>query len=298
PVVDLSNPNMIYKGNENLVNEYNHNLFFHYMKPNIVKGTFFIVVSNISYTNNRIANFTYSAINDTAIDGVQLRRGVQYAKNVNMDNAFSSFLFGNYTMPIKPLKSNFTLNGNFSYNQNPSMVNFTEAMTKTYMYSIGTMLASSTMENIDYSLSYNPKYFNNTFDLPNVSDNNYWIHTAAANAKFTIAKNIMWSTDFTYNFNSQIDPSLNQHIFLLGSSLAYKLLKNRNLEAKITVFDILGQNQNISRTVNNTNITDNRTNALQRYGLFTLTYSLKKVQGRDPEKNNTGFFNMMKPKDD
>jgi hypothetical protein len=298
PVVDLSNPNMIYRGNENLVNEYNHNLFFHYMKPNIVKGTFFIVVSNISYTNNRIANFTYSAINDTAIDGVQLRRGVQYSKNVNMDNAFSSFLFGNYTMPIKPLKSNFTINGNFSYNQNPSMVNFTEAMTKTYMYSIGTMLASSTMENIDYSLSYNPKYFNNTFDLPNVADNNFWIHTAAANAKFTIAKNIVWSTDFTYNFNSQIDPSLNQHIFLFGSSLAYKLLKNRNLEAKLTVFDILGQNQNISRNVNNMNITDNRTNALQRYGLFTLTYSMKKVQGRDPEKNNAGFYNMMRPKDD
>ena len=106
------------------------------------------------------------------------------------------------------------------------------------------------------------------------------------------------STDFTYNFNSQIDPSLNQHIFLLGSSIAYKLLKNRNLEAKLTVFDILGQNQNISRNVNNMNITDNRTNALQRYGLFTLTYSLKKVQGRDPEKNNAGFYNMMKPKDE
>lgn len=298
PVVDVSNPNMIFRGNENLTNEYAHNLFFHYMKPNIIKGTFFIVVSNINLTMNKFSNFNYSAIRDTVLNGVQLRRGTQYTKYVNMDNAFTGFLFANWTQPFKPLKSNFTINGNFTYNQTPSMVNLETNMTRTYMYSVGSMLTSNMNENIDFSLSYNPKYYVNTFSLEGLASNNYWVHSLGSNARLTLLKNLVWSYDFSYNYNSQIDPSLNQHIFLLGSSLAYKLLKNRNLEAKLTVFDIFNQNQNISRSVSNTMITDNRTNAMNRYGMFTLTYSFKKFAGKDPDKNTSGFMNMMRPKED
>jgi hypothetical protein len=295
PVLDLSNPTSVYKGNQNLSSEYSHNLFFHYMKPDIVKGTFLIFVSNLNYSNSKISNFSYSTVNDTMIDNVSLRKGVTYSKYVNMENSFSGFLFANYTIPIKKLKSNLSTNGNYSYNQTPSMINFQENMTKTSMYSMGMMLTSNINENVDFSVSYNPKYFSNTFSLAGLGQNNYWTHTAAATTKFTLFKNFVWSSDFSYNYNSQIDPSLNQHIFLLGSSLAYKLLKNRQLEAKITVFDIFNQNQNISRSISNTSITDSRINAMNRYGIFTLTYNFKKFEGRDPDKNSGGFFKMMAP---
>lgn len=296
PVLDLSNPISIFKGNENLQNEYSHNLFFHYMKPNIVKGTFLIFVSNLNYTNNRITNFTYSAINDTTIDNVALRRGVTYNKNVNMDHAFTGFFFANYTMPIKPIKSNLSINGNYTYSQNPSMVNLKENMTQTSMFSMGTMLSSNVSPDVDFSLSYNPKYFINTFSLPGLPNNNYWIHTVSNNIRLTLFKNLVWSYDFSYNYNSQIDAAINQHIFLMGSSLAYKLLKSRKLEAKISVFDIMNQNQNISRSITNNLIIDNRVNAMNRYAMFTLTYNFKQFQGSDPDKKAGGFMQMVMPK--
>jgi hypothetical protein len=298
PVLDLSNPVSIYKGNDKLTNEYSHNLFFHYMKPNIVKGTFLIFVSNLNYTFNRISNFTYTAINDTSIDNLALRRGVTYNKNVNLDNAFTGFLFANYTLPIKPLKSNFSINGNYTYSQNPSIVNLKENMTRTNMFSMGSMLSSNVSPDIDFSLSYNPKYFVNTFSLEGLPNNNYWIHTVSNNIRLTLFKNVVWSYDFSYNYNSQIDAAINQHIFLMGSSLAYKFLKNRQLEAKISVFDILNQNQNISRTITNNAIIDSRINAMNRYGLFTMTYTFKKFQGTDPDKKAGGFMQMMTPKSD
>jgi hypothetical protein len=295
PVLDLSNPTSVYKGNQNLGSEYTHNLFFHYMKPDIVKGTFLIFVSNINYGMSKISNFSYTTINDTVLDNIALRRGVTYNKYVNMDHSFTGFIFANYTMPIKKLKSNLSTNGNYSYNQTPSMINFQENMTKTSMYSMGMMLTSNINENVDFSLSYNPKYFTNTFSVAGLGENNYWTHTTSATTKFTLFKNFVLSSDFSYNYNSQINPSLNQHVFLLGSSLAYKLLKNKQLEAKLTVFDIFNQNQNISRSVSNTSITDSRINAMNRYGMFTLTYNFKKFEGRDPDKNSSGFMKMMTP---
>lgn len=296
PVLDLSNPVSVYKGNENLTNEYSHNLFFHYMKPNIVKGTFLIFVSNLNYTSNRISNFTYTAVTDTSIDNVALRRGITYNKAVNLDHAFTGFLFANYTLPIKPLKSNFSINGNYTYSQNPSIVNLQENMTRTNMFSMGSMLSSNVSPDIDFSLSYNPKYFINSFSLEGLPNNNYWIHTVANNIRLTLFKNFVWSYDFSYNYNSQIDAAINQHVFLMGSSFAYKFLKNRQLEAKISVFDILNQNQNISRTITNNAIIDSRVNAMNRYGLLTLTYSFKKFQGSDPDKKAGGFMQMMTPK--
>lgn len=295
PVLDLSNPTSVYKGNESLTSDYSHNLFFHYMKPDIVKGTFFIVVSNINYANNKISNYSYTTINDTTLDNIALRKGVTYNKYVNMDNAFTGFLFANYTMPVKFIKSNLSMNGNYTYSQTPSMINLQENMTKTNMYSAGVMITSNVNENVDFTLSYNPKYFSNTFSIQGLGENNYWTHTAGSSFKLTLLKNFVWSSDFSYNYNSQIDPSLNQHVFLLGSSFAYKLLKNRQLEAKLTVFDILNQNQNISRSISNTSITDSRINAMNRYGMFTLTYNFKKFEGRDPDKNSGGFMKMMTP---
>jgi hypothetical protein len=298
PVLDLSNPVSIYRGNENLTNEYSHNLFFHYMKPNIVKGTFLIFVSNLNYTSNRISSYSYTAVNDTTIDNIGLRRGITYNKNVNMDHAFTGFLFANYTLPIKPLKSNFSINGNYTYSQNPSTINLRENMTRSNMFSLGSMLSSNVSPDVDFSLSYNPKYFINTFSLEGLPNNNYWIHTVANNIRLTLFKNFVWSYDFTYNYNSQIDAAINQHVFLMGSSLAFKFLKNRQLEAKISVFDLLNQNQNISRTITNNAIIDSRVNAMNRYGMFTLTYSIKKFQGSDPDKKAGGFMQMMTPKSD
>jgi hypothetical protein len=37
---------------------------------------------------------------------------------------------------------------------------------------------------------------------------------------------------------------------------------------------------------------------MNRYGMFTLTYSIKKFQGSDPDKKAGGFMQMMTPKSD
>ena len=47
-------------------------------------------------------------------------------------------------------------------------------------------------------------------------------------------------------------------------------------EVKLSVFDILNQNNSISRTVTETYIEDTRSNVLNRYFMLTFTYNIRK----------------------
>jgi hypothetical protein len=293
PVLDISNPNSLYNGNKDLAAEYNHNLFFHFIKPNIVKGNFLFFMTNMSLTQNKISTFNYTATSDTVLDGVNLRKGVQYTKSINMDGNFNGMVFGNYTTPLKMIKSNFSFNTSVAYNRTPSMINNVENVTNSYTFSSGAMISSNVSENVDFSLGYNPRFNINNYSYLSSNNNNFWIQSLTSNLKVTFMKNFVLNSDFSYNYNNQVDPTLNQHVFLLGASIGYKMLKNRDLEIKVSGFDLFNQNRNITRTVSENSITDTRVNAMNRYFMLTATYNFKKFKSGGNVDEPNPMFKMM-----
>jgi len=239
PVLDISNPNSYFNGNANLKQEYNHNLFMHYMKPNIVKGSFLFFMTNLNYITDKNSSFNYTAINDTTLDGIFLRKGVQYNKTINLDGFFTGMVYGNYSFPVKAIKSNLSLNLSMSYTKTPSMINFVENKTSSYTPSTGIMLTSNISEFVDFSISYNPSFTYNTYSVLSNYDNSFWKQYINTNLKITLFKDFVFNNDFQYSYSTQINPALNQHLFLWGASLGYKMLKDKNAELKLSAFDIL-----------------------------------------------------------
>jgi hypothetical protein len=85
----------------------------------------------------------------------------------------------------------------------------------------------------------------------------------------------------------------NQSYWLWNASVGKKFLKNQAGELKLSVFDLLKQNQSITRTVDPTFIEDTRNQVLKQYFLLTFTYKLKNF-GTAPATNtnpNRGNFN-------
>jgi hypothetical protein len=72
-----------------------------------------------------------------------------------------------------------------------------------------------------------------------------------------------------------IAQGFNQNIFLWNAALGYKFLKDKSLEVKFGVNDIMNQNNGISRTVSETYVEDTRNKVLKRYWMMTVTYNLK-----------------------
>jgi hypothetical protein len=55
------------------------------------------------------------------------------------------------------------------------------------------------------------------------------------------------------------------------------------LDVRVTVFDILKQNNSINRTVTETYIEDSHTQVLTQYYMLTVTYNIKKFKSfEDP----------------
>lgn len=74
-----------------------------------------------------------------------------------------------------------------------------------------------------------------------------------------------------------------------------QVLKNKSLETKISVFDILNQNTSVNRAVTETYIEDSKTNVLKQYFMLTVTYNIKKLKNKTstvPLKISSSSFKM------
>jgi len=76
----------------------------------------------------------------------------------------------------------------------------------------------------------------------------------------------------------------NQSYWLWNAAIGKKFLKNKTGELKLSVFDLLKQNQSIVRTVQENYVEDSQTKVLQQYFMLTFTYSLKNF-GKPPARN-------------
>jgi hypothetical protein len=61
-----------------------------------------------------------------------------------------------------------------------------------------------------------------------------------------------------------------------NGSIAKQFTKKKNVELKLSVFDILNQNQSINRTTGDNYIEDTRSNVIRRYFMLSLMFNLNK----------------------
>jgi len=123
--------------------------------------------------------------------------------------------------------------------------------------------------------SYSANFNNAKSSVQGQADNNYV--NQAAGIEFNLLSKNGWfiQNDLTNQIYSGLSSGLNQNYWLWNAALGKKFLKNKKGELKLSVFDLLKQNQSIMRTVQPNYIEDTQTKVLQQYFMLTFTYSLK-----------------------
>ena len=273
-VVNLSNPLRVSTGNPLLDQSYTQFVAGRYGYTNTKTGRSFFANLFLQSANDYIANATYIPQSDSTIqNGIVLQKGSQLTKPVNLDGYRSIRTFFTYSMPVKSIKTNINLNAGFSYSRLPGLANYQELITNNVVYTGGVVFASNISEYVDFTLSYNVNY--NQTSGTSTSDNNYV--NQAAGLQLNLLDKAGWfvQNDVSYQANSGLSAGFNQTYGLWNAAIGKKFLKNRAGELKLSVFDLLKQNQSIVRTVNTNYIEDVQTNVLQRYFMLTFTYNLK-----------------------
>lgn len=282
-VVNQSNPLRVSSGNPELKQSYTHFVSGRYTFTNTQKGQSFFANVFMQLAQDYISNATYSPIADSTIQqGIILKANTQFVKPVNLDGYKSIRSFFTYGMPVKFIKSNINLNTGFNYSRLPGLVNNLQTITHNYIYNAGIVIASNINEYIDFNVSYN------------INFNNAKSSVQAATSKFTnqsggVQLNLLsksgWFMLNDLSHQRYTGDGFNESYTLWNAGIGKKFLKNRSGELKLTVFDLLKQNQSIYRTVSENYIEDSQSKVLQQYFMLTFTYSLKNF-GRPAARQN------------
>lgn len=275
PVVDNSNANNITIGNPDLNQQINHLIQARFTNINIVNGRSLFIFGNYTFNQDYIGSSTTFVSSDTSINGYQIQPGAQITTYENLKDFQSAQLFGGFGIKIRPIKCLLNSNLSFNYSKTPLLINGSTSTTISKSTSIGVSLVSNISEAIDFTLGYNF-----TISSSNQQDRIERNFNGVVDAKISwiLQKVMVISAEWTRTDINGQSSGYNQTIDLLGVSLAHKLGAKRNLELKISIFDLLDQNKSISRTIGINYIEDSQTEVLKRYGMISLTYKFKKFK--------------------
>ncbi|MFN4084138.1 MAG: outer membrane beta-barrel protein [Bacteroidia bacterium] len=278
-VIDNSNPLQLSTGNANLDQSFIHTVIARIglTQAGGTKTLFFVNFAN--FTQNFIANQTIIPVSDTSIflgnDSLRLRRGVQLSRPVNMNGNIMYRSFINYGMPIKALKSNLNLSIGYVFQRSPGMINDIENITNTHAINGGLVLGSNINENIDFTISYNNSYNIVSNKIQPQLNNTFFNQTVNGKFNIVVKQNLVINSDISHILFTGLEQGFNQQFLLWNASVGYRMLKNRQGELKLSVFDLLNQNNNVSRNVTETYIEDQRNLILRQYFMLTFTYNLR-----------------------
>ncbi len=293
-VVNQSNQLIVSTGNPSLKQSYTQFIATRYSYTNSKTNKSFFAGLFLQTAGNYITNATFIPTKDSIIqNGISLQKGSQLTKPVNLNGYRSARGSLTYSMPLKGLKTVANINAGLSYNRFPGLTNNVNIVTNNFVYNTGLVLASNISEYIDFNISYNAN-FNQTSGNAS-GDNNYVNQGAGAQLNLLSKKGWFVQNDVSYQINSGLSAGFNQKYSLWNAAIGRKFLKNKVGELKLSVFDLLKQNQSIIRTVDSRYIEDAQNQVLQQYFLLTFTYNLKnfgvaaKQQGRNENREERGM---------
>ena len=290
-VINNSNSLQLSTGNPDLKQDFQQNLNIRYSGVNTEKATSTFILLGGNYSNNYIGNSTLIANQDTTVyNDIFLQRGSQIIRPVNLDGYYSLRSFINYTFPIKKIKTNLSVNVSGNYNNVPGMINTNINYAKTATGGLGLVFSSNISEKFDFTLSSNSSYSNIQNTLQTSSNTNYFSQVSKLKITANPWKGLILQSEYSNTYYSGLTSAFNQSISLWNAAIGYKFLKNKQAELRLTVYDILNQNNSVSRTNTDSYIQDSQTNVLNRYYMLTFTYNFKKYFAKKEEakgNNNT-----------
>ncbi len=286
-VVNLSNPLRVSSGNPGLKQSYTHFLSGRYSYTNSKTSKSFFANLFLQTASDYISNGTFVAASDSAIQqNIILKKGSQLTKPINLNGYKNLRTFFTYSMPLKFIKTTLNLNAGFSYSKLPGFVNKANTITNSYAYNTGVVLASNVSEYVDFNVSYSANFNESKTNTTNSTSAKSVNQSAGAQINLLSKKGWFIQNDVSGNTYSGLSDGFNQSFWLWNAAIGKKILKKQAGEIKLSVFDLLKQNQSLVRTVTGYSIEDAQTQVLKQYFMLTFTYKLKNFGTGPAQQNN------------
>ncbi len=285
-VLDNSDPLNITAGNPLLDQNYTHVATIRYNQIDMESSrTFFSLLSG-SFSDNYIGNnTTVAGARPIDVDGITLEPGARYIKPENLGGYLSLRSFLAYGLPIGVLKSNLNFTANFSYNRTPEKINNVLNYAQAPTVGMGLVFSSNINENVDFTLSSNTS-FSDVTNTTQIANNNQYVNQATRlRLNLILNPGIVFRSTVSHTYTSGLNDGFDQNFVLWNAEIGKKLIKDK-AELKLTIFDLLKQNQNVKRTINGSYIEDSQTEIITQYFMLSFVFNIRSFKvGEAPDQN-------------
>jgi len=269
PVVDVNNPAFIIEGNPDLQADRSDYYSLGYSSYNQTSMSNIYVSIKYRETKNAISDSRTISM----VDNVGMQTITRWENVKGLNNGTDSY--ARYSFPL--IRSKLTMNttGSFGFGNSPTLINAIENVAKNTSYSLGTDFNLTLSKKLLFGLSGNI----NSKDIRNSLQNdlNQKIRSYSSNSsvKWEIATKTHFDCNFSYSVYKNASFGFNRNIPLLNASVRQIIGKANRIELRLTAFDILDKNLNISQEVSEFYVVNTTSKTLSRYFMLSLSYNIK-----------------------
>lgn len=274
-VVDNSNPLFISAGNPELDQNYQHTGIIRYTATDAQKGKTFFAMLSMNLSENYIGNSTIIASRGNAqVGDIILQPGAQFFQPVNLEGYRNLRSFISYGMPVSWLKSNLNLNLSATYTRTPELINDQLNFAESPSFGLGWVLSSNISEKVDFTVSSNTSLnlVNNSLD--NQANTDFLNQSTRLRFNWIFGDGFVFRSTTSHVMNSGLSEGFNQNFVLWNMEVGKKLMKQK-AEIKLSVFDLLKENQSISRAITGSYVEDSQTQILTQYFMLSFVYNIR-----------------------
>ena len=267
PVADNSNPLNIYEGNPALDAEYIHSARLNFRFFDQFSSTSLFSFINVSYTLDNI-------VTSRTVDNVNFS---QVSRPVNADNSVTITNYTSFSRPIKFAKTRFRISNRIAMNEGFTIINDVTSETTNTNNTFSVSFENLKKKILDWNVGTD--YTTGKTDgSQEISSQDFTNQTYYLDVTVSFLKKWSISSNFDYRIFESASFSDNQEIQLWKASIQKNVMKNDRGELKVSVFDILDQNQGINRTTNFNFIEEERIASIGTYYMLSFTYRLSAFQ--------------------
>lgn len=279
PVADKSNPLRIVIGNPELKPTFTNYVRLRFSDFNQASQRSIMAMADAQFASNSIVSKTsYDSQTGGQTTTYENVNGVWNAMAMGMISfpfhnkhwQFTNNLFTRYANAIGYINGEHNRSGSFSVNESVSLAYRTDVIE------------------IEARPYYSLQTTTNTVQTSSTPTVHTYGGTLTGSYYFPFG--LSFNTDITYTGTIGYAEGYNKNQWLWNATLSYQFLRQKAATLSVKVYDILKQQQNISRTVSASYIDDTEYNTLTRYAMVSFAYKFSTFAGgKNPESKYEDF---------
>lgn len=275
PVADVSDPLHITQGNPNLKPTFTQYINFNFSNFNQERQQSLMAILRGQYSSNVV-------VNNTKTDASGVRTTTYENANGNM-NVFGMFMIN---QPFRNKRLRYGARAMTSFSSTAGYLNgqFNRSGNLRVSPSV-----DFTFTNDVFQFSVRPNYSFTMASSTLKDQRNRYTHSYGfrADAALYLPFGLQVNTDLDFDNKSGFSNGFNASSWLWNAQISYSLLKDKSLTLSVRAYDLLSQKNNISSTVTNSRIEDNRYNDLSKYVMFGISYNFNTMKNKKrPDQDN------------